>query len=179
LKEKSKFQERDAIVSLILNDPPSRATTPRGSVSTPRGQTALQNRSSLKTPVTAGGRRSQSHDVNFHSGGRRTPPNNMKAMTPRQLTSLDTAFGSGKPPPHMLDILNLPCEFSSVQKSSKLVNIEPGSPGRSEPSSESSLPQLSDKRSQVRRVVKAAPSQVMGVKSARSWRDSATLLYTS
>lgn len=172
-KDKSKFQERDAIINCILNDePPSRSTTPKGSrKNTPRGSST--HRSSLKTPVMAGGRRSQSHDIHFDGAGRRTPPDSLKVLTPRQLKSLD-AVGSGKPVPHMLDILNLPGDFAP--KSSKPANGQPGSPVRSD-SSGSSLPQLSEKRSHVAKSFQPAPSH--SAKSARSWRDNVVSFYGS
>lgn len=176
IKAKSKYQDRDAIVNCVLNDdPPSRSSTPRGSRvqegrSTARGSSL--HRVSLKAPVTAGSRRSQSHDIHYHAGGRRTPPNAMMIMTPRQLASLDVLAG-GKPAAHMLDILNLPGDSAGT----KVANIEPGSPRRSEASSTSSLPHLNEKRSHARKPFPAVANH--GAKPTRSWKDSAASLYAS
>lgn len=186
-KSKNRYQDRDALLNCILNDetPRSRATTPRGSTprgSTPRGsrqdgrstpRSSSIHRSSLKTPVTSGGRRSQSHEVHFYDGGRRAPPT---ALKPRHLGSLD-AFPGGKVAPHMLGIL-LPADGSSgTPRASKLASLEqPSSPRRSEASSTSSLPHLNEKRPQARKTVPVVAHHMP--KSARNWRDTAVSLYT-
>lgn len=170
-KAKSKYQDRDAIVSLILgDDPPSRATTPKGGSrattprSTPRGSSNHRGSSKPRTPMT-GSRRSQSYDIYFDAGGH-APPSGMKPA-PGQLSSLD-AFAACKTAPHMLDILNLP--------GVKAPNQELGSPRRSEASSASSLPQLSEKRPPRKQLPAGAPH---APKPARKWRDSAASFYAS
>lgn len=179
IKAKSKYQDRDALVNCILNDdPPSRATTPRGTRtsdgrSTPRGSSL--HRTPLKPPAPTpplGVRRSQSYDIHFNAGGRRTPPTSMKMLTPRG--GLD-ALSGGKSAGHydVLDILNMPGDSGGTPRgASKLASLvgQPDSPRRSEASSASSLPQLNEKRAHARKPPQAvAPSG--GNKSARSWRE--------
>lgn len=175
---KSKYQDRDALVSCILNDEPptvpSRSSTPRGSRnqegrSTPRGSSV--QRGSRKMPVTAGARRSQSSDVEFQVAARQTTPR----LSQQQFSGLDSLLkgNSGKAAPHMLDSLLL-SGSGGTPRVSKLVPIQPDSP--SDASSASSLPRLNEKPAH--RTSSASAAQ-RGSKSARSWRGSAASLYAS